>query len=301
VLACAGYWLLFTTFMVYDDEGYVLISLKHFSEYGGLYDHVYTQYGPFFYLFYDALHRLLGFAFSNTAGRCITLVNWLGTAAICATWVTRVTRSITWGAFTLAVIFTHLWVMINEPIHPGGLGAFLLALATWAGAEAWRRERFAAFAMITGAAGAMLALIKINVGVFFLGATFVWLALQTKARRPRRVLLWIVALGCAVLPFVLMRTLFAETWVRMFALVFAGASLGVVLTLQASASGVVQAPAWARFFAATAAVTLLVCALTLLRGSSWEGLLDGVLLHPLKHPGVFERVQEDTIQQAFPA
>jgi hypothetical protein len=61
VLAFAGYWLLFTTFMVYDDEGYVLISLKHFSEHGGLYHHVYTQYGPFPYLFYDGLHRLFGF------------------------------------------------------------------------------------------------------------------------------------------------------------------------------------------------------------------------------------------------
>lgn len=46
-LGVAGYWLQFTTFMIYDDEGYVLLSLKHFTEHGGLYDRVYTQYGPF--------------------------------------------------------------------------------------------------------------------------------------------------------------------------------------------------------------------------------------------------------------
>ena len=36
--------------MAYDDEGYVLVSLKNYSAHGGLYASVYSQYGPFFYL-----------------------------------------------------------------------------------------------------------------------------------------------------------------------------------------------------------------------------------------------------------
>ena len=48
-LAITGYWLLFTTFMVYDDEGYVLWSLHNFSAHGHLYNEVFTQYGPFFF------------------------------------------------------------------------------------------------------------------------------------------------------------------------------------------------------------------------------------------------------------
>ena len=65
LLAWAGYELLFNTFMLYDDEGYVLISLKNFAAHGALYDQVYSQYGPFFYLAYDALHRLLGMQLSR--------------------------------------------------------------------------------------------------------------------------------------------------------------------------------------------------------------------------------------------
>ena len=42
--------------------------LAHFSRGGGLYTHVYSQYGPFFFLAADAAHRLLGFDFTNTAG-----------------------------------------------------------------------------------------------------------------------------------------------------------------------------------------------------------------------------------------
>jgi hypothetical protein len=35
-----------TNFMIHDDEGYVLIGVKNFSERGRLYDEVFTQYGP---------------------------------------------------------------------------------------------------------------------------------------------------------------------------------------------------------------------------------------------------------------
>ena len=62
VLVAAGTWLLFTTFMVYDDEGYVLYSLRTYGEHGRLYDSVFSQYGPFFFAFYDGLHRVLGCA-----------------------------------------------------------------------------------------------------------------------------------------------------------------------------------------------------------------------------------------------
>ena len=127
-LALAGYWLLFSVFMVYDDEGYVLISLKNFAAQGALYDQVYSQYGPFFYLTGDALHRLLGFAWTNTAGRWITLVNWWGTAAVSAWFVWRFTRSASLALYSGAVVFAYLWIMVNEPMHPGGCLALAVAL-----------------------------------------------------------------------------------------------------------------------------------------------------------------------------
>ena len=69
--------MLFSTFMLYDDEGYVLLSLRNFSEHGHLYGGVYTQYGPLPYVLYDLLHRL-GLPFTHTAGRCLTLAAWSG-------------------------------------------------------------------------------------------------------------------------------------------------------------------------------------------------------------------------------
>lgn len=285
--ALAGYWLLFTTFMAYDDEGYVLLSLRNFALHGGLYDRVYTQYGPFPYLFYDGLHRLLGFEFTNTAGRWITLVNWTGTAAACAALVWRQTRSAIWAAFSFAGVFTYLWVMINEPVHPGGLIALLVALGTWLCAAAWQSGRLGQFALIAGAVGAALALTKINVGIFFLGAAFIWLALNTRTAGAARALTWLVAAGSAALPFVLMRSLWGGTWVHVFALVFVGSMLGIVLAARTVAAPVVGGAVWMRFAATTAAVGALVAGLALARGTTPAGLLNGVLLDPLKHPGVY--------------
>jgi len=286
-LAVAGYWLLFTTFMIYDDEGYVLLSLHNFSRHGALYDRVYSQYGPFFYLAYDALHRLFGFAWTNTAGRWITLVNWFGTAGVCAALVARHTRSPWWTGFTLASVFTYLWVMINEPVHPGGLLGLLVALGAWLGAEAWSAGRIGGFAALTALIGVALALTKVNVGVFFFGAAFAWLAVNTAAPRPARALIWLVALGGAALPFGLMHSLFAAPWVRLFALIFAGAMLGVLLAARTVARPVVGWRPWAWFAGTALSAILLVTALTLARGTTLSALLEGVVLAPLKHPGVY--------------
>jgi hypothetical protein len=286
-LAAAGYWLLFTYFMVYDDEGYVLLSLRNFSLHGGLYDLVYSQYGPFPYLLYDALHRALGFAFTNTAARWITLINWSGTAAACAILVGRQTRSFLWAAFTLAGVFTYLWVMVHEPVHPGSLLSLLVAVGVWLGAEAWGAGRLARFAAITALAGAALAFTKINVGVFFLGATFAWLAVNTTPVRAARALTWLVALGCAVLPFGLMNALLGAPWARLFALVFVCGAVGVLLAARAVARPVATARDWTVFFGVLLGATLVLAALTLLRGTSLHGLIAGILLEPMKHPGVY--------------
>lgn len=286
-LALAGFWLLFTTFMVYDDEGYVLLSLQNFSLHGALYDRVYTQYGPFPYFFYDALHRIFGFAFTNTTGRWMTLVSWLGTAGACAALVGRQTRSALWAAFTLAGVFIFIWVMINEPVHPGGLLALLIALGTWLGAEAWEKQQINRFVSITSLVGAALTLTKINVGVFFLGATFTWLAVNTAPATTARTLAWLVAAGCALLPFALMRALFDASWVRLFAFIFAGSALTTLLAARTAARPVVTGRNWGWCAAVFAGAATLLCVLTLTRGTSLHGLLNGVVFEPLKHPGVY--------------
>src|SRR6187455_343097 len=49
IAAVAAYFTAYSSFYSYDDEGYILLSLKQFATGHHLYSDVYSQYGPFPY------------------------------------------------------------------------------------------------------------------------------------------------------------------------------------------------------------------------------------------------------------
>ena len=287
LLVWAGGIQLFHRFMLYDDEGYVLISLKNFSLHGSLYDQVYSQYGPAFYLIYDALHRLLGFAWTNTSGRWITLFNWTGTVVFCSLLVRRAGGSWPLVLCVLAEGFYFLWIMASEPMHPGSTITLIVSATAWLGWEMLRAGRINAFAVITAAMGAALALIKINVGVFLGLSTIFWLVLSMPGERSRRRDVALIILGC-VLPLALMRTRIHEMWAQIFAVVSVLSISGAVLAAGPAArlqpAGL---RAWSWFASTGLAVTALTTCLMLPRGTSVAQLLQGVVVGPLRHPGAY--------------
>lgn len=286
-LGLAGALLLFTTFRTYDDEGYVLFSLAHFSQAGGLYTQVYSQYGPFFFLAADAAHRLLGFDFTNSAGRVITLVHWLGAALLCGHLVWRHTRSAAWSLFALAATFGHLWQMTSEPMHPGGFIVFVVALAAWTGTHFIARAQPRALAVTCGLLGAALLLTKINVGAFLIAGAGAWLLLHTAAPRFTRPAALLAAVALALLPWALMRSLLPAGWVVTFALISSLSALAVVLATRASREAFFTPTAWTWCIATGLTALAAVILATAARGTPPAALLEGVLLAPLRHPGVY--------------
>lgn len=286
-LGLTGAALLFTTFRTYDDEGYVLYSLANFSRDGGLYTHVYSQYGPFFFLAADLAHRLLGFEFTHTAGRLITLFHWLGAAALCGHLVWRHTRSAAWSLFALATTFGHLWQMTSEPIHPGGFIAFTVALAEWAGTHFISRAQPRALACVCGLLGAALVLTKINVGALLIAGAGAWLLLHTAGPRLGRPAALLATVALALLPWALMRSLLPEGWVVTFALIVSVSALGVVLAVRSSRDEFFPATAWAWCIGVGLTALAVVVLATAVRGTAPAELLEGVLLAPLRHPGVY--------------
>ena len=252
VLAWIGHGLLFTSFMLYDDEGYILLSLRSFAEQGALYDKVYSQYGPFFYAVLDALSALLRFEWTNTAGRWFTLFNWCGAAVLCGTLVWRACRLWPAALYTLAGVFSLLWIMLQEPVHPGGLITLLIALAAWLGVESIHSSHNLRLLAGVGAIGAAVALTKINAGAFLVISATLWLLLglqEHPALRRFRPVAWL-CLGIAVLPFALMHGSMDRHWVPTFALLASLSGLSAVLMLRlcsSSTSGVSSAMrAWMR-------------------------------------------------------
>ncbi|MCC6415596.1 MAG: hypothetical protein IT582_06780 [Opitutaceae bacterium] len=287
VLAVVGYWLLFTQFMVYDDEGYVLWSLRSYFAEGGLYTTVYSQYGPLLYALYDGLHRLFGLEFDNTSGRLLTLVYWLGTCALAAWFGWRQTRSAIVAGGTAVFIFAALLVMISEPIHPGGLLTLLAGLGAVGGAVAIERERPLAFGLLTGAIGAVMLLTKINVGAFFLIAAGSWLAIHCAQRRLARAGLWLTAIGSVLVPFALMQRLWPTPWVAIFALCFGCATLSLLLLGRDQQRPLYGTTPWLGFIGAALCFATVVLGVVWARGTSLAMLWFGVAVAPLQQPTAY--------------
>lgn len=284
-LGALGFLLLWTTLMVYDDEGYVLYSLQAFADHGHLYRTVYSQYGPFFFTLFRGLHAV-GLAFTNDTGRAIALVCWLGAATLCAGIVWRATgRQLLAAIATLVGVFLHLSVMSNEPSHPGGLIVLLVALAAWTGTHlTWTSTRKAA---VLGAIGMALVLTKINVGLLlFIGAGAWWLVASAEASAvaaPRI----LAGLGLAVTPIALMWTSRHEPWIPPYMVVAAAG--GVSVALAAGGLRTTMAPRRDALAAAIAAVAVAVLTIGTIvaTGTSTREILDGVVLGPLRHPTVY--------------
>lgn len=283
-LAAAGYWLLFTHFMVYDDEGYVLWSLRSYFEEGGLYTRVYSQYGPLFYAAYDALHRGFGLEFTNTTARWITLGYWLGTAWSCGAIARRLNGSFGAQLAAMLLTFAALSPMSSEPIHPGGPLAFLSALGAWWGCRALLGDRPRAFVVTTALVGAAMLLIKINVGVFFLIAAGSWLVLHTRGVSARGSEL-LVLLGSVASPVLLMGDRVATPGYAQFALVFATGAAALALALRRGPRAMPHSPRdWAVLAGLVAVAIALVSAVVASRGTSSSDLVRGVAIAPLNQP-----------------
>lgn len=278
--------VMFSAFMYYDDEGYVLISLKNFAEHGSLYREVYSQYGPFPFVFYYVLHAL-GLPFTHIAGRLITLAAWAGCALGCAAIVRQATRSFVLTLATLAAVFPYLWIMVSEPSHPGGLIALAVAAAAALGHHWILRGTVPAWAAIAGAVAAALALTKINVGGFVVLSALAWIFLHHENDRVRRAAPWALLAGCVAVPAVLMRPMLGIGWVQTFALIFACASIAAVLVIALEPSPRAGWRTLGTCIVSGALVAVVVLGIVFARGTTPLDLLKGVLIAPLQQPAAF--------------
>ena len=284
VLAWAGGLLMSTTFMIHDDEGYVLLGLRNFSEHGRLYDDVFTQYGPVPFLYYDAVHRVFDCPISNTVGRSMALLHWIGAALAAGLIAWRLSNRYWPALFTTVAVFGYLWQMTWEPAHPGGLIAVLAAVGLAGAVEAGCRGRTAVAALVLGLTGAALVFTKINVGLLWCCSTGAFLLLGTGDTVWRRRGAWMAAAGLALLPFILMRPLLGEPWVLFLAVMFASSGIAVCVLGAAETAPGFRARDWRAGGFALAGLGAVIVFATLAHGTTMDGLLQGVLLDPLRLP-----------------
>lgn len=286
-LADLGYRTIFSFFAPWDDEGYLLVSLRAFHGGGRLYDEVYTQYGPLFFQVLDALFRLLRWPLNHDNGRLVSLGLWLAVSLVSGLAVRAVSRNLALGCAAQILVFLGLQpCMALEPLHPGGLLCLGLAglAATAALGPSHPRVAFA----LQGVLVASLALVKINVGVFALLA--VGLAGVTGCRGLARYRLLVLATATLVVvsPFGLMAAGLGQPWVQRYAWQVLAALLAVTVGLAGSAPEPwLERSQFLWLMGGALGTTGLAIMGILLRGTSLSGLLQALLVLPFHQAAVF--------------
>jgi hypothetical protein len=290
-LAWLGHRLVFAQFQNYDDEGYLLVTVQQFLRGRAVYDEVYTQYGPAYYLWQQVLHAVIGIPVTHDATRVITVVIWLACAVLIGTLVWMLTKRLLLTVIATAFAFLHLSQLTFEPGHPQELcllsilGA--LTVTTWRLVE--KRHVGSAVSMGVWVLAAITALTKINVGALFAAALTLGLVTGLRRSRWQTVVERIVLAATMAAPLVLMRSdLLRDDIAAYVVVVWCGLLAAFISGSGDSADqGVVTVWGLAAGLSAFAIACAVIVALIVYEGTSLRSLLEGLFVAPLLLSKVF--------------
>jgi len=287
VCARTAYFAAYSGFNRHDDEGYVMISTDQFLSGKALYDKVYSQYGPFFYLERWTFHRATQSPVSHESSRLQSWLDWMVAVLLCGWLVHRCTGSHAAAVIGAVAAWRHLYAIAREPGHPQDLCIVLIVGALVVVSFAQEKVQPRLFGLSFAACSALL-LTKINLGVYLglaLGITLLFWAGRTRLQQAALAALASVA---ALLPAILMRKHLHTQEGRDYAIV-ATLTIGAALLASQRLSGA-SAPISIRRLlkpAATIVAVILTCAgFVMLMGTSAYGLIEGALLQPFRFASV---------------
>ncbi len=274
------------TFSDYDDEGYMLLTLKHFVSEGHLYTRTFSQYGPFYFFAQGLFFQVLRVPITHDGTRLVTLVYWLAAGLLAALFVRKFSSSFVFGcAAGLSCVFVGR-VLASEPGHPQQVLLVMFMAAAYLSLDwdgAWGSARLA----LLGAVGAALIFTKINAGVFYIAALSHASFCMLKSGWLRSTGVALAIVYALIGPWFLMR-LDVHGWAQNYCVI---AILCGTLTFVVGAALHPRdaQPArylWRAVCGLAAGIALIVVGARF-QGVGLELLLRGVVLDPLKHPQVF--------------
>jgi hypothetical protein len=292
-LAWLGHRLVFAQFQDYDDEGYLLLTVQQFLRGLPVYDEIYTQYGPAYYLWQQVLHTLLGIPVTHDATRVVTVVVWLVCAGLVGTIVWLLTKRPLLAAIGTAVAFLHLTQLTFEPGHPqelcllSALGA--VALATWRLVA--KKHLGTAGSIGVWVLVAVTALTKINVGAFLAAALTLGFVTGLGRSRWQTVVERIVlAAAMAAVPALMRGDLLRSDIAASVVVVWCGLLAAFISgSGDAADEGVVTVRDLVAGVSAFAIGCAVLVAVIVYQGSSLRSLFEGLFVAPLLLPKVFWR------------
>jgi hypothetical protein len=278
--------MLFNQWGQRDDEGVFVFALRGFLQnHGSLYASIWSDmYGSFYYLTMSALYRLIGQTPSIENGRWIVLILTVVTAALFGGSVWRITKNLPSTILCETAAFLVLIQRAgNEPMHPGSLATFLVALVMFELASYAVTARTVHLVVIGAATGALF-MTKVNAGAL-VGIGLVFALIVGNENIPVR-LQAIVAVLVALVPILLVAQNLALVWVATLAFLVVITIVGLYLLAtidQLPLPRTALVPV-----VATAAVAVVVSfVFPLFSGTPISSEFSGVFIRPLKLPGAF--------------
>jgi hypothetical protein len=266
-------------FSWYDDEGFMLLTLRQWLSGAPLYDGLYTEYGPFYYLAYGSLFASAGVLPTHDAMRVLTLVLWVSISAGFSFAVWTGTRSLGWASVTLAGTVLVLRPLTQEPGHPQALVWVMLALVLLA--DVTRNANRATFFAIGALVGAV-SLTKINVGIFLvMGIAAAYFVGERTNRWGRASQLCNLVAAIAAPPLLMGQHLAEPGILWRCALTTYGLATAV-FALQGRPAVTMTWPFVAAMLAGCTASVAAITLVTIAAGVSPAGLVHGVLWQPLQ-------------------
>lgn len=296
--ALAAYLAVFTQFAPYDDEGTLLTALRAYVAGGDLYEEVYTSYGPAYFQIFGTFFGASGIEITTNVSRLVVIGVWVGSSLLLGLAVQRLTGHPSLGWAGMAIAFLTLGLLEREPMHPVGLIVVSASLALYLMTRPLLRP--AATGAAVGALVAVLMLTKVNVGAFALAALVLTASALSPTLRDRR-LLRPVAFAFLLMPAFLTVGRLNEEPVRDFVFLEAASYLAAVIVLVRGHRPPPSAEMQRWFIGAALGwlvASMVLLAAIVVRGSSVDGTLEGVLLEALRQPDIFSRLLEIPISTA---
>jgi hypothetical protein len=286
VLAPLVYYETFSIFQRHDDEGYMMMTVKHMLAGHRLYDEVWTLYGPIYFVYKWLVHGLAGLPLTHDVVRLTACAMRLAIGVVASLAAFGLTRNVPLAAAAQVLVTAYLMAIRNEPGHPQEL-AGLLTMGTVAIPALARSRGPRPIAVLLGVAIGLLAMVKVNLGVF--AGVAVAMALLCAVRRTRPIVALQIVFGAllAMLPWAFMRVHLDFVWTFNLAAVETSAMLALSVLAVARTGGGGRSGDLAWYAAACVGTVVLIALGTMLAGSSVHALVDCLILTPMRMPGLF--------------
>lgn len=267
-----------TAYSDYDDEGYMLLTVKHFLDGHALYSEVPTIYGPFYYLKAWVLHGLLSIPVSHDASRLLSVGVWLVISllvSVCS-WLATQRAWLALGSY-IAVLF-YLFTLKFEPGHPQEIAALLVVCSVLVGLAADRG--YAQLLPIgTGIAAAALVLTKINAGVYATSSLTLASLVGGSTGRIRRWLRAVFAVAIMLLPLAVAHAHLHTTWGLSYALLVS-LSVGALLIVGMGSGWIPSASEYSLFLLSFLCMVGATLTFIGMQGSTLSATVESLILMP---------------------